>query len=298
MKQNELSEHNILSYINKKNIKDEFNSQVVVDGYIRYFKKELLNKGYHVFGRRCSKFIETVYSGMKKSNMLKRKQMILNDSFLKIFQVQVIHNKNYFIQYAMVPCDIKDNSITYEILSTVFDIKNRTIINTSRVAATTIPFHALERYIERAEDNSIMDMLHEINLLMKVQIMCTYVTHDGKKASKCNDVATKLGVWMGDSDEGVKTFVDKDNLHSFDMGYLKTQEQENIEKAFDEYVFLCADGMPLYDKRTFKSKIEIDKLEKFLTTVVEKYKLSDYFSNWNVEKEKRLIKRSQYCYST
>jgi hypothetical protein len=286
----------VIQLLNKENKRDSFGASVAIDSYIRHANKHQSVK-INPFSSRYGKLLlSKIYFNLKKSNLEKRKKMILNDNVFKNLQAEVYYNKEFFVMNILLMRNIEDGMALFEIHSTTYKIKEREVVNTEPVGFVHVSIHSLERFIERAKNNSLTNLLSEIKLLIKVKMLCTYISRTSRVDCNICDMATSTGVWMGDVDTGLKTFVDKENLHSFDMGYLNNKEKNNIEDAFKEYTYLTSKSMKSYAAETVET-LSHSAMLSFMKEIGVRYDLCDYFTNWNTEKEKRLRKREQYCYS-
>jgi hypothetical protein len=265
-----------------ENKRDEFNSSVLINNYLQYVKIVSESK-YQAVGEKGTEFILTAFRKINKKNIQNKKNEILSNSYMKEFLPSLHYNEKICVYNLFYPVLCSDSRIAFSILSHTYNIKTKHRIKTVPLTMIDVSIHSLERFVQRANNNTMHNLISELCLLSKLNFFSKYSSKQIN--TSVFDFATKEGVWMGDYQNGIKTFVDEELLHSFDVSILTDYELKNINNAFHEYAIKIGTEFPvgLHDKDE-KTKIILS----IMTEIANKYNLVDYLNNWNSNKEKRL----------
>jgi hypothetical protein len=263
----------------QSNSRDEFKSSVLIDQYKRHIEEKIKDKKYPILGKKRVDYLNRIFKGLSHSNLKERIDKIRSNKNFGMFIVDIFHDPQFFIINILYPIEVKNNYIEYHKVATVYDLKRKKGISSKAIAYIKVPIHAMERFIQRSRCNSLNSMLKEINLLTKVNILCSAFSKKQSEDCIIDDVATRYGVWMGDVSI-FKTFVNVESLHSSDVGVLTQEDIVKMEKAFCDYNISYA--------RDIYNNLHQVNIEKNVMKIIQKYDLYNYFAEWNLKKEKRL----------
>lgn len=290
-----------------KNPRDASGSRAITNTFLRNsFKPN--TKFSNCLDKKSIDFLKSLISKINFKNIKKEKffleikNKLENNKNIKFFIPKIYFDKklnNVIIIFTVPFYEEKSSNVIFKSFATCYHINNDIFsLGGIETMQSTVSIHAIHRFFQRSEKNTIIDLMENIFILNSVLI----TQHEVIIVNKENtfDAPSKQGTWLGfyeqETDQDFfttifKTFVSRKQLFEEDIQILNNREIVKQEKAHFLFASSVYNDYFLFNNKQLKNlkKVDHDYMSNLRIKINKLLNIEDILTEKNHQKNLKYI---------